>query len=91
MEEEILPTNIPEFPTVRRMTLRMNSPLVVPSLFAELQKGFTDGWDSLFTGYVAAVYFHTSEIKNKLMNDSSEEDEWLAAPKVRGTRGLVNA
>ena len=68
MAKEILPTTIPEFPTVRRMTLGMNSPLVVPSLFAraaaeELQKGFTDGWDPLFIGYTAAVYFHTSEIK----------------------------
>ena len=68
LEKEILPTTIPEFPTVRRMTLGMNSSLVVPSLFAraaaeELQKGFTDGWDPLFIGYTAAVYFHTSEIK----------------------------
>ena len=68
MEKEILPTTIPEFPTVRRMTLGMNSPLVVPSIFAraaaeELQKGFTDGWDPLFIGSTAAVYFHTSEAK----------------------------
>ena len=68
MEKEILPTAISEFPTVRRMTLGMNSPLVVPSLFAraaaeELQKRFTDGWDPLFIGYTAAVYFHTSEAK----------------------------
>ena len=68
MEKEILPTTIPEFPTVRRMTLGMNSPLVVPSIFAraaaeELQKGFTDGWDPLFIGYTAAVFFHTSEAK----------------------------
>ena len=68
MEKEILPTTIPEFPTVRRMTLGMNSPLVVPSIFAraaaeELQKSFTDGWDPLFIGYTAAVYFHTSEAK----------------------------
>ena len=74
----------------------MNSSLVVPALFAravaeELQKGFTDGWDPLFIGYTAAVYFHTSEIKNKLMDNSSEDDERLAAPKVRGTRGLENA
>ena len=34
MGKEILPTTIPEFPTVRRMTLGMNSPLVVPSIFA---------------------------------------------------------
>ena len=68
MEKEILPATIPEFPIVRRMTLGMNSPLVVPSIFAratteELQKNFTDGWDPLFIGYTAAVYFHTSEKK----------------------------
>ena len=38
MEKEILPTTIPEFPTVRRMTLGMNSPLVVPSIFARRQQ-----------------------------------------------------
>ena len=31
LEREILPTTVPEFPMVRRMTLVMNSPLVVPS------------------------------------------------------------
>ena len=46
----------------------MNSSLVVPCLFAraaaeEQQREFTDGWDSLFIGYTAAVYFHTSDIK----------------------------
>ena len=34
LEKVILPTAIPKFPTVRRMTLGMNSSLVVPSLFA---------------------------------------------------------
>ena len=68
MEREILPAIMPEFPIVRRMTLGMNSPLVVPSIVAkvtmeEMQKDFTDGWDPLFTGYTAAVYFHTSEAK----------------------------
>ena len=29
----------------------------------EMQKDFTDGWDPLFIGYTAAVYFHTSEAK----------------------------
>ena len=60
MEKEILPAAMPEFPIVRRMTLGMNSPLVVPSIMArmtteEMQKYFTDGWDSLFIGYTAAT------------------------------------
>ena len=68
LEKEILPTTIPEFPTVRRMTLGMNSSLVVPSLFARAaaetqQRELTDGWDPLFIGYTAAVYFHTCDIK----------------------------
>ena len=63
-----MPTTIPEFPTVRRMTLGMNSSLVVPSMFARAaaegqQREFTDGWDPLFIGYTAAVYFHTCDIK----------------------------
>ena len=71
LEKENLPTTIPEFPTVSRMTLRMNSSLVVPSLFARAaaerqQREFTDGWDPLFIGYTAAVYFHTCDIKKTL-------------------------
>ena len=66
LEKGILPATIPEFPAV--MTLGMNNSLVVPSLFAratvERQQGeFTDGWDPLFIGYTAAVYFHTCDIK----------------------------
>ena len=34
LERDVLPAAIPEFPTVRRMTLGMNSPMVVPSLQA---------------------------------------------------------
>ena len=68
LEKEILPATIPEIPTVRRMTLGMNSSLVVPSLFARAaaerqQRKFTDGWNPLFIGYTAAVYFHTCDIK----------------------------
>ena len=68
LEKEVLPTSIPEFPTVRRMSLGMNSSLVVPSLFARAavegqQREFTDGWDPLFIGFTAAVYFHTCDIK----------------------------
>ena len=52
---------------VRRMTLWMTL-THVPSLHARAtvekqQKEFTDGWDSLFFGYSAAVYFHTCDIK----------------------------
>ena len=68
LEREILTITVPEFPIVRRMTLGMNSPLLVPSLYARAmvekqQKEFTDGWDPLFIGYTAAVYFHTCDIK----------------------------
>ena len=68
LEKEVLPASIPEFPIVRRMTLGMNSSLVVPSPYArttteERQKEFTDGWDPLFIGYTAAIYFHTSDAK----------------------------
>ena len=68
LEREVLPTTVPEFPIIRRMTLGMSSPLVVPSLHARAtvekqQKEFTDGWDPLFIGYSAAVYFHTCGIK----------------------------
>ena len=82
MEREILPAIMPEFPIVRRMTLGMNSFLVVPSIFAkvtmeEMQKDFTDGWDPLFIGYTAAVYFHTSE---------AEINSWTKqAKKMRGS------
>ena len=68
LEKEIMPATILEFPTVRRMTLGMNSSLVVPSLFARAtverqQEEFTDGWDPFSIGYTAAVYFHTCDIK----------------------------
>ena len=68
LERDVLPTTVPEFPMVRRMTLLLNSPLVIPSLHARAtvekqQKEFTDGRDPLFIGYSAAVYFHTCEIK----------------------------
>ena len=82
LEKEILPATVPEFPAVRRMTLGMNNPLVVPSLFARAtvekqQKEFTDGWDTLFIGYTAAVYFHTCDFKI---------NSWTTqAKKIRGS------
>ena len=67
LERKILPTTVPELPMVRRMTLWMIL-THVPSLHARAtvekqQKEFTDGWDPLFIGYSAAVYFHTCDIK----------------------------
>ena len=44
----------------------------------EMQKDFTDGWDPLFVGYTAAVYFHTSEAKI---------NSWtMQAKKMRGSQ-----
>ena len=78
----MLPAAIPEFPTVRWMTLGMNSPMVVPSLHAratveQQQRTFTDSWDPFFIGYSSAVYFHTCETK---------ENSWtMQAKKMRGS------
>ena len=68
LERDVLPAAVSEFPTVRRMTLGMDSPLVVPSPHARgtverQQREFTNGWDPFFIGYLAAVFFHTCEIK----------------------------
>ena len=68
LERCVLPATIPGFPTIRRMTLGMNSPMLVPSVQARevverQQRGFTHGRDPLFIGYAAATYFHKSEIR----------------------------
>ena len=81
-----MPTVVPEFPTVRRMPLGMSSPLVVPSLDAraavEKQKReFTDGWDPLFIGYTAAVYFHICEIKINSWTTQAKKMRGLMPPK----------
>ena len=86
LEKEILPTTIPEFPTARRMTLGMNSSLVVPSLFARAaakgqQREFTDGWDPLFIGYTAAVYFHTCDIKINSWTTQAKKRRGSLPPK----------
>ena len=96
LEKEILPASVREFPTVRRMTLGMNNSLVVPSLFARAtvekqQKEFTDGWDPLFIGYTAAVYFHTCDIKINSWTTQAKKNERLNASKIRGSGHLENA
>ena len=84
---DVLPAAIPQFPTARRMTLGMNSSIVVLSLDAraaveQQQRVFTDSWDPLFIGYSAAVYFHTCEIKRKLVDYASKEDARIDASGV---------
>ena len=87
LEKEILPATIPEFPTVRRMTLGVNSYLVDPSLFARAaaerqQREFTDGWDPLFIGYTAAVYFRTCDIKLNFWTTQAKKMRCSLPPKV---------
>ena len=86
LEKEVLPTVVPEIPTVRRMTLGMNSPLVLPSLDARAvvekqQREFTDGWDPVFVGYTAAVYFHTCDIKINLWTTQAKKMRGSMPPK----------
>ena len=86
LERDVLPAAIAEFPTVRRMTMGMNSPLVVPSLYARAtverqQREFTNGWDPLFIGYSAAVYFHTCRIKINSWTSQAKKMRGSMTPK----------
>ena len=86
LEREVLPTTVPEFPIIRRMTLGMNSPLGVPSLHARAtvekqQKEFTDGWDPLFIGYSAAVYFHMCDVKLNSWTTQAKKMRGSITPK----------
>ena len=93
LEKEVLPASIPEFPTVRKMTLGMNSSLVVPSLFAraateEQQREFIDGWDLLFIGYTAAIYFHTSDAKINSWTTQAKKMRGSMPPKFEVREAL---
>ena len=93
LEKEVLPASILEFPTVRRMTLGMNSSLVVPSLFAraaaeEQQREFIDGWDPLFIGYTAAIYFHTSDAKINSWTTQAKKMRGSMLPKFEVREAL---
>ena len=86
LEKETLATIVPEFPIFRRMTLGMNSLLVVPSLDARVavekeQREFTEGWDPVFIGYTAAVYFHTCDIKLNSWNTQAKKMRGSMPPK----------
>ena len=103
LERDLLPFAVPEFPMVRRMTLGINSHMVVPSLHARAsvekqQKEFTEGWDHLFVGCTAAVYFHTCEIKINSWNTHAKKMRGSMPPKFEvqnilrtlGEAGLEN-
>ena len=65
----------------------MNSSLVVPSLFARAtverqQEEFTDGWDPLFIGYTAAVYFPTCNIKINSWTTQAKKMRGSMPPKI---------
>ena len=80
MSEKFCPST-----SLNSMTLGMNNPLVVTSIHARAtvekqQKEFTVGWDPLFIGYSAAVFFHTCDIKI---------NSWMTyAKKMRGSMAL---
>ena len=57
-----------------------------PSLFARAaaegqQREFTDGWDPLFIGYTAAVYFHTCDIKINSWTTQAKKMRGSVPPK----------
>ena len=81
LEQDVLPATLPDFATVRRVTLAMNNLMLVPSVqvrkvVERQQRVFTQGWDPLFIGYFA--YFHSSEIKiNSWMNEAKKMRELM--------------
>ena len=86
LEREVLPTAVPEFPIIGRMTLGMNIPLVVASLHARAkvekqQKEFTDSWDPLFIGFSTALFFHTCDIKINLWTTQAKKMRGSMPPK----------
>ena len=86
LEREVLPTAVPEFLIIGRMTLGMNILLVVASLHARAtvekqQKEFTDGWDLLFIGFSTAGYFHTCDIKINLWTTQAKKMRGSMPPK----------
>ena len=88
LEKEVLPAGIPEFPTVSRMTLGMNSSMVVPSFFAraateEQQKEFIDGWDPLFIGYSAAILFSYQRCKKNSWTTQAKKMRGSMPPKFQ--------
>ena len=78
-----LPTALPEFSFVRRISLGMARPLLLPSVQAKRmverqQKVFTY---PLFIGYPAAAYFHSSQIKINSWTDAARVIRWSMLPR----------
>ena len=99
LEKEILPTTIPEFPTVRRMTLGMNSSLVAPFLFARAaaegqQREFTDGWGPLFIGYAHPWWSHSCSREQRRKGSKGNSPmagvPYSSAPLFIGYSGLFS-
>ena len=67
LEQHVLPAILPEFRTVRLMTLGINNSMLVLSVQARCCGATTKSvharLGSLFIGYSAAAYFHSNEIK----------------------------
>ena len=87
LEKEVLTAIIPELPTVRRMTLGMNNPMLVPSAQAtevvkRQQRAFTQGWDPLFIAYFAAAYFHKIEYKINSWTTQTKKMRGTMPPRI---------
>ena len=87
LEKEVLPASIPQFPTVRRMTLgRMT--LFARAATKEQQREFIDGWDPLFIGYTAAICFHTSDAKINSWTTQAKKMRGSMPPKFEVREAL---
>ena len=67
--------------------------MVVPSLHTratvqQQQKEFTESWDPLFIGYLAAVYFHTSDTRINSWTTQAKKMRGLMPPKY-GVREVL--
>ena len=94
LEREILPTTVPEFPMVRRMTLGMNSPLVVPFLHIRAtvekqQKEFTDPRDPLFFWKLSRTVFPHVRHQDKLMDDTGKKRLEAQCPRKFEVRDIL--
>ena len=79
LERDVLPVTIPEFPTVRRLTMMVSS-IHAREAMEQQQKAFTQRWDPSFIGYSAAVYFLRNQ--DTIMENSIQEKAGFNASQV---------